>query len=350
MKYIITVTVDEAGKRMIFLKYMELIYRIYCFPENKNYVGQTYSHIIRSQYFSHYNVFGRITTHIVGKDDIKYKNHPLYIALNKYDLKDFGVSIEKRLYGKDIQNINNEEEIFIKKYNCMSPNGYNLEKTGKRYGKMFKLLSEYYKFDIPLYEYKDTTRETRGKDICIGVRFGFKRNKRLSEYQILNLLSAIDIDYVRLIKTGKEIRILVKENNSRDHIRIVYKENSDKCLEYVKKISDKIIIAPSFSGNSYNYQEKLDKLLDIEIPITTITGKHYISKKKDTYRLNFYGKKIRTQLIFTITFGGKLPIQESYEKALEFLNKFKTTTEQKDFKIDLSPIVSNKENEKFVTP
>ena len=114
-------------------------------------------------------------------------------------------------------------------------------------------------------------------------------------------------------------------------------------LNILKKISDNIIISPSFYGEGYyKYQDKLDKVLEDKDIITIITGNEYAneSRKCKTFLLMIYGtKNSRQQTLHRISFGGiTQKINESYDIALEFINKLKENIGEKssiEYKINI---------------
>ena len=100
-----------------------IIYRIYCIPEDKSYIGQTYSHNYVNNYFNRYGVLNRMKVHYRSKNTKTCKNRPLYVALNKYSTDQFDITEEIRIYGKDLANINQIEGDYMTKYNSVYPNG-----------------------------------------------------------------------------------------------------------------------------------------------------------------------------------------------------------------------------------
>ena len=303
-----------------------IIYRIYCIPEDKSYIGQTFSHGYIREYITKKGILNRVKHHYNDKNLDCNKDKPLYIAMIKYKEDDFEVYEEEKIYEKDIAFINQKEGEYMIKYNSLCPNGYNIEEIGKKYPKLLKDLSEYYDFEIQKYVYVDKTRTKRAKDICLGTYFGLKKQK-LSLEKILELLETIEIEKITLLNSNG-FRIIVKVIDEKDNIRIYFNGTKEECLEFSKKISDKIIISPSFHGkDSYKYQLKVDSVLENKDIITTITGKEYYneSRKCHTYLVMISGKKNgRTQTLQRISFGGlSIKLEDSYSIAIEFVEKIK---------------------------
>ncbi len=82
---------------------------------NKKYVGQTIQKDIKSRWKHHKNV------------DKRYIGNILYNAYKKYGIENFKFKIICICFDKDT---NIYEKDYIKKYNCIYPNGYNLLEGG----------------------------------------------------------------------------------------------------------------------------------------------------------------------------------------------------------------------------
>lgn len=306
-----------------------IIYRIYCITEKKSYVGQTFSHINCLQYLQRHGLISRCKIHYRAKDYEENKNKPLYQALNKYTADQFEVYEETRLYREDIAKINQIEAEYIEKYNCLNPNGYNIEEVGKKYSKLLTMLSEHYGFEIQRPNYIDKTRKDRCKDVCFGIRFGLKRASYSNDLILANLKNIV-IDSIRLVQIRKELRIIVKEKGVKDNIRVYFKGSKEECETFARQLTNKIEISESFRGQDcYKYQSKLDKVLSLE-DITRVAGKIYDNavSKSETYLIIFYGKKNnKIQSLARISFGGKtVSIEQSKNDAIEFIENFKKQT------------------------
>lgn len=302
------------------------IYRIYCIPENKSYIGQTFSHNYSRKYIVKTGILNRIKHHYNDKNLEVNKNKPLYIALTKYSPAQFIIYEEEKLYDKNIGLINQKEDEYMIKYNSLFPYGYNIEETGKKYSKLLIDLSNLYNFQIKKYEYIDKTRNRRKKDVCIGKYFGLKKQE-LGLEKTLELLKPLSIENITLINSNG-LRIIVKVKNEKDNIRIYFSETKDKCFEFAKKITENVILSPSFIGEEcYKYQLKLNKVLENTDIITSVTGKSYHnnSRDSDTYLVMISGNKNgRIQTLHRISFGGKsITIDNSYKIALDFVERLK---------------------------
>jgi hypothetical protein len=303
-----------------------IIYRIYCIPEKKSYIGQTFSHNYSKTYICKAGILNRCKQHYNNKSLEINKNKPLYVALTKYSPEQFIVYEEERLYNKDIADINQKEGEYMVNYNTLSPNGYNIEEICKKYSKLFKDISVLYSFEIKKYEYIDKTRNRRVKDVCVGTFFNLKKEE-INPKKTLELLKPLQIENISLVNSNG-LRIIVKLKNEKDNIRIYFSGSNEECLEYAKKITDNIVISPSFVGkDSYKYQPKVDKVLEDKDVITTITGKSYRnnSRNSDTFLIMVSGlKNKRVQTLHRISFGGKsVDIKDSFKIAVDFVERLK---------------------------
>lgn len=310
-----------------------IIYRIYCIPENKSYIGQTYSHKFIGKYLRKHGLIKRIQKHYETRADELVKDRPLYKALVKYETNQFEVFEERCVYEKELANINQIEGEYIKKYSSIYPTGYNIEEIGKTNSKFLKELSVFYEFDIKKTEYIDTTRPKRCKDVCIGTYFKLKRGEVNLE-RSFELLKTIEIDYIRLINS-KGLRILVKLKNENINIRVYFNKSKEECLEYVYKLIDNVKISESFQGiTCYKYQSKVDKIYEICKDVKSVTGT--ITNNKDefqTYLIIFYGiKNNKNQSLKRVSFGGRSnKIEDSYNNAMEFIDYVKKNIETSHF-------------------
>ena len=306
-----------------------IIYRIYCIPEEKSYVGQTFNHKICLGYLQRHGIISRCKIHYRAKDLELVKDRPLYKALNAYPADQFEVHEEKRVYKDEIGRINQIEAEYMEKYQSLYPNGYNIEEVGKKYTRLMKRLAEHYGFEMKRHDYVDKTREDRCKDVCFGVRFKLPRAS-YSKNLILEKLKSIDIESVRLVKTPNDLRIIVKETGSKDNIRVYFKGSEDQCLDFARELTENVEISESFRGTDcYKYQTKLEKALALE-GVIRVSGKMYgnVSASNQTYLLIFYGRKEgKIQSVLRISFGGKtVDITESKRDAMGFIDRFAPAT------------------------
>lgn len=312
----------DRSKKTDISEVYGIIYRIYCIPEEKSYIGQTFSHTISGENFQRKGVLNRCKIHYRAKDYDENKERPLYIALNTYPSDQFEIFEEIRLYGSDIGKINQIEGEYMKRYQSLYPLGYNLEEIGKKHSRILKLLEDHYQFETKESIYTDKTRKNRCKDVCFGKRFGLEKGTYDRDITIQKLRT-IQIESVRLLETTGGLRIVVKETGNRDNIRLYFNGSREECLAFAREITPNVEVSESFRGQTcYKYQTKLEKILTFP-EITKISGKAYKNKASgaQTYLLIFYGKKDgKIQSLCRISFGGKkINIEESRKDAILFI-------------------------------
>ena len=312
-----------------------IIYRIYCIPEDKSYIGQTLSHGYVNGALCRKGMITRIRRHYNQKSLEQVVKKPLCIALSTYETNQFDVFEEEKLFGKEIALINIKEGEYMKKYNSLLPSGYNKEEVGKVSSKLLNDLSDLHDFEIKKYEYINTTRDRRRKDVTFGSYFNLKY---VIPETIIKLLKTVDFEHLYLTNSNG-LRIVARLRNENTNIRVYFNGTTDECLEFANKISTNIVISPSFDDKkeTYKYQLKLDKVLESIEFITNINGNVYNNNSRNhkTYLLVVFGNKNgRQQTLHRVSFGGKtIGIKESYETAVEFINKLKEIMPELKYKL-----------------
>lgn len=113
---------DDQTKR-----YCE-IYKITNLSNGKIYVGQAVSHILNHKRYRPYGHEGRFRCHISEAFSTKKnQSHYLNNAIRKYGVDDFVVDLIECC---EILNSDDREIYYIKKFNSLFPNGYNLKNGG----------------------------------------------------------------------------------------------------------------------------------------------------------------------------------------------------------------------------
>lgn len=302
-----------------------IIYRIHCKPENKSYIGQTLSHYLIKDKWHPSGLQSRIRKHFDKENTIEKKSLITQV-LTKYSKEDFDVYIEEKVPGNIINKLNSKEEEYMKKFNTLSPNGYNFVKVSNTNCKSKQAILDYYQLETEEKKYVDDTRERRAKDITTGKRFK-------SNTERLEFFKDKEIEEVSITYTSGALRVLVKLKGDKDKYRLVFGGRKKEALEFANKLSNNVIIkqvAKDFLeekdlSNTYKWQDKLEELS--KGTYTSIKGKFYYHKRFDgyTYSLFFYGlKKKRTILLSKISFGGKHnTIEENYNEGCLFIEKLK---------------------------
>jgi group I intron endonuclease len=104
------------------------IYKITNLTSGKIYVGQAVSHILNHKRYRPYGRDGRFKCHISEAFSTKKnQSHYLNNAIRKYGVADFVVDLIEYC---DIAEANEKEIHYIKHYNSLFPQGYNLKNGG----------------------------------------------------------------------------------------------------------------------------------------------------------------------------------------------------------------------------
>lgn len=107
------------------------IYKIINLSTGKIYVGQSVSHILNHKRYRPYGHEGRFRCHISEAFSTKKnQSHYLNNAIRKYGVEDFVVELIEccELTDSDAREIN-----YIKTFNSLYPNGYNLKNGGSSF-------------------------------------------------------------------------------------------------------------------------------------------------------------------------------------------------------------------------
>jgi group I intron endonuclease len=104
------------------------IYKIVNMTTNKIYVGQAVSHILNHKRYRPYGHEGRFRCHISEAFSTKKnQSHYLNNAIRKYGVADFVVELIECC---EIEKADEREIHYIKEFNSLFPNGYNLKNGG----------------------------------------------------------------------------------------------------------------------------------------------------------------------------------------------------------------------------
>jgi len=104
------------------------IYKIVNLSTNKIYVGQAVSHILNHKKYRPYGREGRFRCHISEAFSTKKnQSHYLNNAIRKYGIENFVVELIEYC---EINDADKRETHYIKEFNSLYPNGYNLKNGG----------------------------------------------------------------------------------------------------------------------------------------------------------------------------------------------------------------------------
>jgi len=242
---------------------MGYIYKVTNKINGKQYIGQSICADIKNRWRQH-----------KAKDGIgKY----LLAAYNKYGIKNFIYTIICICFDEDC---NRFEEEYINKYNTLAPNGYNLQKGGKRvYTKRENnKLSEEHKQKIRnKLTGKKLTEEHKIKlgNASRGRKLSEEHKQKISKTMLNNRKPSLNKEPKKVIvkdKKIKEPRIKqpkvkkIKEPKEKRNIL-----NKEKCLEILKKRSEE-------NKKKIGRFDNNNNLLEEFTSITEASNKYNISR------------------------------------------------------------------------
>jgi hypothetical protein len=231
------------------LRYCE-IYKITNNLNQKIYVGQAVSHMLKRKKYIPHGMEGRFQKHLyeaLGNSNYKYSCRHLNFALKKYGPENFTLQLIRVCNLEDANRIESEEII---NHKSLSPTGYNLTTTCKSFG---------------------CTSMEFVKSISSGIinYYSDKRIKRLLEYSLI-----IDQDYEKYIKPkmrekkqcGWRIRL-------RDIVNSDIKLSANKEIEFssIMSLEEEKNRAMNFLKELYNgnVTKLRETLPESSLPLTT---------------------------------------------------------------------------------
>jgi hypothetical protein len=122
-----TQILDDESKRWVE------IYKITNIVNQKVYIGQAVSHILRNNKLIPHGTYGRFKKHLqeaLGNNCTKYNCRNLNNAIKKYGESNFSLQLLQNCKLEDANRIETEEII---KHNSLAPSGYNLTTSCKSF-------------------------------------------------------------------------------------------------------------------------------------------------------------------------------------------------------------------------
>jgi hypothetical protein len=243
------------------------IYIIINTTTNKQYIGQTVSHRKNHNKYRPFGYEGRFKDHIseaicnTKKKQCNYLNN----SIRQYGKEVFNVELITTCNKEELDTL---EELYIKQYNTLYPNGYNLTKGGKVFRSINPDIEPTNPTNIPKKRGGCINRssETRAKmtkslKIVFGTPDAKKEQMLRSQKQHainkINKFKGIEID---LNNINQYIKVLNKKDVS-TFIRVVIGEKKttfvgkyetleilrDKAIEFIKSVNTATL--PNCSGN-----------------------------------------------------------------------------------------------------
>lgn len=297
-----------------------LIYKITNNITNKCYIGQTRTHYKRLDKIIETGIQHRWKQHKskakqCKTEDVKKQCRFLNSAINKYGSDNFNI---EEVHKCDLKDIDYWEDYFIKKYNTLAPNGYNLREggmSGSPSDELRKHLSrktkEFYSNNENKLLQSNRISETQINDMI----------KKLKKVELINV--KICPNYIYGEK--RRVNILAKTSNKiiKCHFGGIHLD-FNKAFENAVKVAeaiidkDKITISDKIYGAyiSDDYQNKINNIRSENVIKLTISIEKHLSYKRikliiltnyNTYTL-YYGNVI-------------IPLHDAYKSAHLFASK-----------------------------
>jgi len=195
------------------------IYKIVNLSTNKIYVGQAVSHILNHKKYRPYGREGRFRCHISEAFSTKKnQSHYLNNAIRKYGVENFVVELIEYC---EINDADKRETHYIKEFNSLYPNGYNLKNGGN------------------VFTHSDESK----KRLSNGVSKYYK-DKKFDRFKDVN---QIDDDIEKYIKPLKKYNkqygwyvYIDKCKADFGGIHITLDESKNSAIEFIQKLKEQL--------------------------------------------------------------------------------------------------------------
>jgi len=155
------------------------IYKITNISNGKLYIGQAVSHILNHKRYRPYGHEGRFRCHISEAfSQKKNQSHYLNNAIRKYGVEDFVVELIECC---EISDANDKEIHYIKTFNTLFPNGYNLKNGGS------------------VFTHSDESK----KRVSNGV-INYYKDKKFERFKDVNILDDNFDNYIKPLKRNNK--------------------------------------------------------------------------------------------------------------------------------------------------
>jgi group I intron endonuclease len=195
------------------------IYKIVNLSTNKIYVGQAVSHILNHKKYRPYGREGRFRCHISEAfSRKKNQSHYLNNAIRKYGVENFVVELIEYC---EINDADKRETHYIKEFNSLYPNGYNLKNGGN------------------VFTHSDESK----KRLSNGVS-NYYKDKKFDRFKDVN---QIDDDIEKYIKPLKKYNeqygwyvYIDKCKADFGGIHITLDESKNSAIEFIQKLKEQL--------------------------------------------------------------------------------------------------------------
>jgi len=309
-----------------------LIYKIKNQINNRIYIGQTRSHYGTGKTRKKTGIEHRWKNHQKSAkksetQNIKKQCRVLNNAIKKYGIDNF---IIEKIHQCSLDKTDYWEDFYIKKFNSLVPNGYNMREGGMTGSPCEELKIHFSKKTKEYYMKKENK---------------LKQSSIISKIQLKNMileLYASDIKHIE-IKPIKEngipkiiyMYVQLKNNKERKRYRfggkhIDFQKSLKKALKIANFVADKNIISVSPEITDTNnplvkYQSQINKFKQLKITrirIIPIDYKQFVAVR--TFMLPKKGMFYKDE--FTMCFGGKtINTKDAFNIAYKVMQQISTT-------------------------
>lgn len=306
-----------------------IVYKIQCIKTNKCYIGQTLSHFYKNDRWKETGIYNRMIEHYktaLSKNDVTHTD--LHRDMKKYGINYFKIEPVNFVPGCEINKIDSKESEMIKKYNCITPDGYNNQQKSSVLNPTKKYLIDYYKLNNKRpKEYFERQNRRQQKTIKNEDEF----NKIIKEENVMNV-KIVPINHnsiiseIRLIFETEQGNIYRKNFNGNLSNAIKRAKNIAYMLTEEENIQIRQVILDIENGKkgeaTYKYQDKLNKMLGLKnISTISINATWHKTHEKYLALVSIYyndGKPKNSRAMF----GGKhSEPEQDFEIAREFAQK-----------------------------
>ena len=200
------------------------IYKIINNTSGKIYVGQSVSHILNHKKYRPYGHEGRFRCHISEAFSTKKnQSHYLNNAIRKYGVSDFVVELIECC---EIENADTREIHYIKEFNSLFPNGYNLKNGGN------------------VFTHSDESKKRVSKGVI-----SYFKDKKYERFKDIKIIDDDIEKYIKPLKRNNEqygwyVYInRIKADFGGVHISL--EENKENAKEFINNLKKQLATSPN---------------------------------------------------------------------------------------------------------
>lgn len=310
-----------------------IIYSLRCIPTNMIYIGQTLSHVYTKGYWNSHSVEKRFKYHLLHSTE---RDTKFYKDLLRYK-DEWEMDIVQECDGDDIHNLNKYESEAMQEFDSIYPNGYNINPHPSTMTKSKKMLLDFYGLEQQDYFEKKTGGKS-ASFLYVSKKTEALKYKNIIRQKQIDKLIAQHVEQVKISYVPKngQARIYVKlQDGSTYRMDCDSSDDAKKCCEEAIEVAQQLVDEPILTESAkaalnnypvYEYESKLEEWIKHDFRLVSGRPNFYKTRNNHVYLIIGYTKDGQQK---RITFGGKKStIQESFDKATEFVNLLKDCCEE----------------------